>query len=346
MKPIALAIALLFAAPAFAQTAAAPAAKKEVAVAAAAASAAPTSAPVSANPVPGGADVAPVVSKKPGVFPREINPFTGKPLSGEELQARLEASKLLTQQLEEQLKQVTLAGEIEGVPARKGAENATAKAEQRKEEIKLAELEAEAKAKADARAAEAKAKADAERAAKAAARAAAKEDARRKKAGLPSLAEEAAARAAEAAANAARSQEVMHAPVLVSVQKSGTKASAMFDHGGATLLIGDGEASPFGVVKVLDEQSVEINGKRLQVNNHTISRFAVPENVDRKAAAGAAAVPARAVATGPSTAPVLTVQQMAGGDDVRVRVEGAGTAARLPPLQVPPGVQVIPSNAR
>lgn len=323
MKPIALAIAFVLSAPAFAQ-----------------------SGPASANPVPGGVEVTSAVSKKPGVFAREINPFTGKPLSGEELQMRLEASKLLTQQLEEQLKQVTLAGEIEGVPARKGAENATARAELRKEELKLAELEAEASAKARARAAEEKARRDAERAAKAAARAAAKEDARRKKAGLPSLAEEAAARAAEAAANSARSQQAMSAPVLVSVQKSGSAASALFDHGGASLLVNDGESSPFGMVKVIDDQTVEVNGVRMQVNGNTISRFAVPESTDRKPITAGSIAPARAVATGPGTAPVLTIQQMAGGDDSTSRLSGSSAGTRLPPIQLPPGIQVIPSTPR
>lgn len=334
MKPIALAIALLVSSAAFAQSAPAPAKKPDAAPAA------------SANPVPGGSDVVPVVSAKPGVFSREVNPFTGKPLSGEELQARLEASKLLTQQLEEQLKQVTLAGEIEGVPARKGAETATARAAQRKEELKLAEMEAEASAAARARAAEAKARADAEKAAKAAAKAAAKEDARRKKLGLPSLAEEAAAKAAAQAA--AKPSEPMGKPVLVSVQRSGSAASALFEQGGAALLVADGENSPMGVVRVLDAQTVEAGGVRYKVNGYTLSRFAAPEQPVRAAGAGgvagaAAPVPARAVASGPSSVPAMTTLQPLAGDDGKARVESPGVGAKLPPLQIPPGVQVLPS---
>lgn len=344
MKPIALAIALLMSSAVFAQAPDATAKKSNTPAAAKPATTAPTT-------VPGGQDVASAVSPNPGVFTREINPFTGKPLSGEELTARLEASKLLTAQLEEQLKQVTLAGEIAGTPVRKSADMATARAAQRTEELKLAAVEAQAAEAARERAAAAKARADAEKAAKAAA----KEEARRKKAGLPTAAQEAAAAA----------PVVVVRPVLVSVLKVGGSNSAMFEYNGATLMLSDGDNSPMGVVKIVDGQTVRAGAQEYKVSSTTVSRFAAPAVMETAASRPAVATPAVGSAPAPTVARNSTrssASSPAGGgdmsDDMRARVAAesaavtglpaptAGVASRLPPLQIPPGVQVLPSAGR
>lgn len=344
MKPIALAIALLMTSAAYAQAPAATAKKSDQPVAAKAAGSAPTS-------VPGGQDVTPAISQSPGVFTREINPFTGKPLSGEELTARLEASKLLTAQLEEQLKQVTLAGEIAGTPVRKSADIATARAAQRTEELKLAAVEAQAADAARARADAARARADAEKAAKAAA----KEEARRKKAGLPTVAQEAAAAA----------PVVVARPVLLSVMKVGGSNSAMFEHNGATMLIADGENSPMGVVKVIDDRTVHAGSAEYKVSSATLSRFATPAVLET-ASARPTAVATPAGAPGTSAAPRTATRTAAStpplngsiSEEMRAQIaaesaavtglstQASGSAARLPPLQIPPGVQVLPSAGR
>lgn len=344
MKPIAFAIALLMTSAAYAQAPAATAKKTDQPAATKAAVSAPAS-------VPGGQDVTSAVSQSPGVFTREINPFTGKPLSGEELSARLEASKLLTAQLEEQLKQVTLAGEIAGTPVRKSADIATARAAQRTEELKLAAVEAQAADAARVRADAARARAEAEKAAKAAA----KEEARRKKAGLPTAAQEAAAAA----------PVVVARPVLLSVLKIGTSNSAMFEHNGATMLVADGENSPMGVVQVVDGQTVRAGAVEYKVSSSTLSRFAAPAVLETAASRPVAvATPAGAPGTSAGTprpvARANTSPPLNGAlsDEMRAQVAAesaavtglstpaSGTAARLPPLQIPPGVQVLPSAAR
>jgi len=326
MKPIVLAIALLTSSVAFAQ---APAKATAAPAKASADASVETSAPL------------PVVSTVPGKFNKEVNPFTGKPLTGEELQARIESSRMLTLALEEQLKQVTLAGEIEALPLRKQAEVTTAKLSARAEAIKLEQMDADAKEAARARRAAARAAAEAEKTAKA----------------------EAKRRASEPVA--VMPEPVIPRPTLLSVMTVGAVPSAMLDFGGSTLLVADGEMSPLGPVKIVDRDTVVINGQSYKVSSSTIARFANASGMAAAPRAGTAsvsnaartAVPAGG-AGGQGSAADGVPQQPAAPAASRspavppemasaVATESAavtGMPARLPPLQLPPGVSLFPTR--
>lgn len=327
MKPIALALSLIFSSAAFAQTTQAPA--------------------VDASHAPAKSAVSPV----PGVFPAEVNPFTGKPLSGEELQARLEASRMLTAALEEQLKQVTLAGEISLLPHRKGAEIASAKLGARGEQLKLQQLEHEAAEAARERRDAARRAKEAEKAAK-----------------------DAAKRRAQAPVEVAPVAPVIPRPALVSVMQVGTQASAMLDFAGASLLVNDGEMTPLGPAHIVDSETVTLGGVPYRVSSSTLSRFATPAGVVApRAGASAGRAPAASAVVGgaqgsaadgqagpagqsreaapvSASAGVLVPSTVSPERAAAVAAESAlvtgvsGTPARLPPLQLPPGLTVVPGR--
>lgn len=284
---------------------------------------------------------APITAPKPNVAVAkptpDVNPFTGKPLSAEQIQRQLEEAKLRTQMLEEELKQVNIEQEKSNVPLRKAVEAAQARTAVRKEEVTVRDIEEAQRAATAARAAEEQARA-------AKAREAAKEAARK-----PRSKPAAAAKAGDASTEASADDEaavvkkqpapvesaMARRPTLTSVIDVAGSRSAILDFAGGTLVVKDGDMTPFGPLKVLDAQSVNLNGEVYRVHAATLSRFVVsdPKPVDPtglKSAVTAAPLTAQAPATpvnANGAAPTSPPQRMA-----------------LPPLQLPPGVSVLPAS--
>lgn len=290
-----------------------------------------------------------------------VNPFTGKPLTVEQIQRELEESKLRTQMLEEDLKQTNLQQELTTVPLRKAVEAAQAKTALKREDMSQRDMEETQKAAAAARQAEERersarvAKAeqelkDAREAAAAAKKAVAKKPTKKATASKQSDdAEEGdGLDASDKSARGAKAEQVTPAmirPVLTSVIDWSGSRSAVLDFAGNTLVVQDGGMTPMGPLKILDLHSVEVNGVVFKVHGATLSRFVVsdPKPVDPLAARNGApqltpsALPQVAGAVkasggpndGNSTTPIVVPQRTA-----------------LPPLQLPPGVNVLPSSTR
>ncbi len=268
----------------------------------------------------------------------DVNPFTGKPLSAEQIQRQLEEAKLRTQMLEEELKQVNLEQEKSNVPLRKAVEAAQARTAVRKEEVTVRDIEEAQKAAAANRAAEEQVRAAKVREA---ARDAAKEAAAKKSRTKPvAKASEAADSDDDSSATKRTAAPVeppmARRPTLTSVIDLAGSRSAILELAGGTLVVKDGDMTPFGPLKVLDTQSVNLNGDIYRVHSSTLSRFVVsdPKPVDPMAAKNVAAAPLTAQAQPTSAAqgasngaPSSPPQRMA-----------------LPPLQLPPGVSVLPAS--
>jgi hypothetical protein len=258
-----------------------------------------------------------------------VNPFAGKPLSIEELQSELETARLRTAALEEQLKQTSLTSEIATVPLRKAAEAAQARVAARGEELKLESVEKAARDAAEVAAAE---KAE-QRAARAA----------RAKAAKSTSANARASESAPALAPVPR-------PTLLSVLTIGASKTAVFDFGGNTLMIEDGGLTPLGPVKIVDDRTVSLAGGTLKVSTVTLSRFAqevAPPGPASAGGLGRAAAPAArpaGVSGGATSGQGMNIAATgtAGAGDPT----GEGAGARLPPLQLPPGMTVLPASGR
>jgi len=269
---------------------------------------------------PGPAATTPPAASAPPV----VNPFTQVRLSVEELQAELETSRLRTSALEEQLKQTNLTSEITSVPLRKGVEAAQARVSAKAEELKLTELErtARSQAQAESRAREAE-----------------REEAREAKRAKR-------ARTTPASAQAQAQESVPPAPVvptLLSVVSMGSTRSAILDFSGNTLVVENGGTSPAGAVQILDAESVSVGGRKLKVSSVTLSRFSRSDQTQQADASGApiaTAQPPRPAAQ-PATqlSPTVGVPSTSGAP-------ADGLQARLPPLQLPPGMTVLPASAR
>lgn len=256
----------------------------------------------------------------------ETNPFTGKALTVEQIQLKLEEAKLQTQTLEEMLKQSNIAEELKNVPLRKAVEAAQAHTNLKKEETAQAVLVEQAKAAADATAA-----------AKAASRPAATAPARK-----PSRVRE----AEQAAAQPAEAPRAPR-PTLLSVMDVGGAKSVVMDFGGATLVAADGDMTPAGPVRVIDGNSASVGGEVFKIRGNTLSRFVVsdPKVDPRATTAGASAYVAPTSAGFPAGAaglpplPTSVAAAAPGGQPVLTPTRSA-----LPALQLPPGITSFPAS--
>lgn len=290
-----------------------------------------------------------------------VNPFTGKPLTVEQIQRELEESKLRTQMLEEDLKQTNLQQELTTVPLRKAVEAAQAKTALKREDMSQRDMEETQKAAAAARQAEerersarvAKAEQELKNAREAAA--AAKKTAAKKppkkspsaKKGDETDSEDDADVAEKGTRDnkAEQSAPAMIRPVLTSVIDLSGSRSAVLDFAGNTLVVQDGGMTPMGPLKILDLHSVEVNGVVLKVHGATLSRFVVsdPKPVDPLAARNAVA---QLPASGLVPAATANKPQGSANDGNSTTPIVAPQRTALPPLQLPPGVSVLPSSTR
>lgn len=218
-------------------------------------------------PAPAHAAAASTQGTKP--FAIETNPFTGKSLTVEQIQMKLEAAKLETQSLEELLKQSNLHGELEAVPLRKAVEIAQARTNVKKEELNQRGIDDQVRAAIAASATAAASERAQVRAAKPA-----KPRTAKQKAADAKLAEEAAV---QAPAPLAQRVPAPLKPVLLSVLDVAGAKSALFDFGGATLIAADGDSTPGGVLHVVDGGSATLNGELFKIRGNTISRFVVSD---------------------------------------------------------------------
>lgn len=292
----------------------------------------------------------------------EVNPFTGKPLSVEQIQRELEEAKLRTAVLEEALKQSNLQEELQALPARKSVELAQARTAVKREEVAMSDLEsqrrsAEAQRQAAERAAVAQAQREedatrqarkeaAERAAAAKKDAARKAKEEREAARKSKLApKDDSSRPATETAAAAAPAKALPKVALTSVMSFGSKHSAVLDVNGEALVVEDGAMTNFGSLRVLGRDSVELNGVQLNVMSSGVSRFAVsdPKPVDPTKPA---AMDIRPVSL-PVQATAPVVSQIQGSQPAGPTGSSLGAPrATLPPLQLPPGMTVLPSGVR
>ncbi len=277
----------------------------------------------------------------------EVNPFTGKPLSVEQIQRELEDAKIRTQLLEEALKQTNLRQEINTVPLRKAVEAAQAKTAVQREASAQDDMAEAKRAAAEARQAAVRAQAAKEaaerKAAQAEAQRAAKLAARKKtqKNDEADEGEEDSDEAREAqAAKAAAAKPALARPSLSSVMDLAGSRSAVLAYGDNVLVVQDGGMTPSGPLKVIDMNSVELNGEVLRVHGATLSRFVVsdPKPVD----------PAMVNRSGPTPSAAAPVVKSANEASPAANSNSvqAGQRSALPPLQLPPGVNVLPSSTR
>lgn len=246
----------------------------------------------------------------------EANPFTGKSMAVEQIQQRLEESKLLTATLEESLKQTNLTEELRNVPLRKAVEASQARTNIKKEETTQAALDQQARAAADA-----------ERLAKAASKPVAAASSPKKGSKVAVTPERPVAVEAPRLAK----------PTLLSVMDVSGAKSVVMDFGGSTLVATDGEMTPVGPVRVLDSGSANIGGEIYKVRSNTLSRFVVSDpKLDPKAnSSGTAAYIAPNNVGAPAGA--MGLPSLPG------QVASATPPGMLPPLQLPPGLKSLPA---
>jgi len=289
-----------------------------------------------------------------------VNPFTGKPLTVEQIQRELEEAKLRTAMLEEVLKQSNLQEELTAVPVRKSVEIAQARTAIKREEVAAGELQAQQTEAAAQRAAEARMRAaqvakeelEVRQARQAAAERAANE---RRAAARKRKAELEAAKQAKLTPSleAAQAAPVRQAPrvTLTSVMALGNKRSAVLDVDGEVMVVEDGATTRFGVLRVMGGDQVELNGHRLAVPTAGVSRFVVsdPKPTGPQSAGGTTNRTVSAPVGLPTTAAVPAAVSQLPPEATAGSSTGQPAAAprsQLPPLQLPPGLTVLPSSTR
>lgn len=293
-----------------------------------------------------------------------VNPFNGKLQSAEQIQRELEQTRVETQMLEERLKQTNLSEELKTVPLRKAVEAAQAATAVKKEESNQKDLDAAMRAP----------KIPTGMAAHAAQLPAVPKAVAVKKTARPAKAKASATETfTEQSANAIKPAPAQVArPTLVSVMELGSSRSAVLDFAGSTLVVSDGDSTPFGVLKIKNKDSVELGGTALRVHNATMARFVVS---DAKAvmvpgsnnAMGGAAAVATPIASPVSVSPATLSAPSAVGLPAQANgplpalplppstaavaaplnttmVPGSGVKSSMPSLQLPPGVTMLPAS--
>lgn len=265
----------------------------------------------------------------PGKPATAVNPFTGKPLSDEQLQRELETAKMRTSLLEEMLKQTNLNEEIKTLPVRKAVESAQAETSLKKEAISRQELEDARKAAAASKALEL---AQLEQQLK---------DVRAKPKKASAKNSKAPASASEVIEESSASVKPAPAPAaplvqLTSVLDIGGMKSAVFDINGGTLIVADGADSPMGLVRVMDSGSVEVNGKPYKVHQATLGRV-ILSDVKAQPALGANSPQSAEAGKTPASS-------VASALNTKLQAYSSAGANRtpLPPIQMPPGAQSLP----
>lgn len=254
-----------------------------------------------------------------------VNPFNGKSLSAEQIQRELEQARLQTQMLEEQLKQTNLAEELKSVPLRKAVEAAQAATAVKKEEVTQKELTQGAKA-----------------ALQAATRATAEPIAKPAKKRLSASRVQASPTASKPVDQPAPQKAVAAPaprPKLLSIIAVGTSRSVVLEAAGGTLVVSDGETSPWGPVRVLDEASIDMGGQTLRVHGATMARFV---NSDKTVEAAAPAASTSAFQPASASVPKsVNLPVQANGPLPPLPLPPTNSA--MPSLQLPPGVDVLPA---
>lgn len=267
----------------------------------------------------------PSASGKPAMA---VNPFTGKPLSDEQLQRELETAKMHTAYLEEMLKQTNLNAEIKTLPMRKAVESAQAETSLKREVNSKMELEESRKAAAAAKALEL---AQLEQQLKEAKSKLKKSSPKSKKVAGDTI------EVVEDAAAAPQPAPTSPIVQLTSVLDIGGVKSAVFDLNGGTLVLADGADSPLGQIRVVDSSSVEVNGRTYKVHQATLGRVVLSDSksINLQGVPAGSAEAARAPGSNVTTALNARMQS--------TQVTGGSIAKPLlPPLQMPPGAQTLP----
>jgi hypothetical protein len=291
-----------------------------------------------------------------------VNPFNGKLQSVEQIQRDLEQARIETQMLEERLKQTNLAEELKTVPMRKAVEAAQATTAVKKEEAAQKEIDQNMRAP----------KVPTGTTGRAGAPAADKPVLVKKKARpvVVKSADKAGASADKTVPGTAATPAPapLPRPSLVSIVNVGGARSAVLEFAGGTLVVADGDSTPFGVLRIHDQNSADVGGTSLRVHNATMARFVVsdakavttngaPGQGAGAAAVGTPAAPAPQAPAAPAASP-LGLPAQANGPLPALPLPPSTPAAaapatpnattplnaktQMPALQLPPGVSVLP----
>jgi hypothetical protein len=257
--------------------------------------------------------------------PQAVNPFSGKSLSLESRQRALEIAKMETSLLEEQLKQASLAEDMAVMPLKKQVETAQATTARMKEELLQKEVTNAPKIAAIQAAAAQKAL---------------------NPMPVPSAAKARPVKKVKPVEPVVETVKPVAPPVhvprieLTTIMNFGGTRAAVLDVDGNILTVKSGDNTPIGIVEIVDDQSVRVNGKPYKVHGATLARVVIsdPKPVDPKAPVpppvAAPVVPAQA---GPAMATFPgPVGQMP---------MGRNGQPSLPPLQLPAGVTLLPATA-
>jgi hypothetical protein len=225
----------------------------------------------------------------------KMNPYTGLSMATEALLRQLDAAKLETALLEERMKQQNLMAEMELLPARKRAEAATL--------VKDVRTEAKAiKAEQDG---------TGPPVAKATPKTAVK----------PKIAE----------------PEIKAPPApkieLMSLISGVNGVSAVVDLNGNTVVLREGEETPFGVMSVVDESTILLGKQRFSVHAHTLSRMVVsdPKPVDMKQRSSGGGTTATGLPLPPMIPSSSTLPNSSGAGTLGSGTMGTSTLRSVPP---------------
>ena len=167
----------------------------------------------------------------------QVNPFTGTPATLEARQRDVENAKLDSVLLEEQVKQARLKADLETVPVKKAAELAQVKAQ-----MEVAQAQARAKL----------------------------QDERIKTQPAP--------KPAPAPVAVKPAAPPPPPPInLVSIMTVKGKRSAVLTQGANSLVVADGEQSPLGRVRIIDNQTAQVGLQQFRVHDATLARMAVSD---------------------------------------------------------------------
>lgn len=289
-----------------------------------------------------------------------VNPFSGKLVSDEEMQRELDRKKRQTSMAEELLKQTNVANELHAATMRKNveiAQSVTALQKEHNSQIDLRSVletreaerlritsnyEAELKRQADEKRKVVAEEKQRKREQAAAERNKLSPTAAAEKRRAEAAAIKAAAQLKESQAQAIAQKRVVVLPQLSSVMTVSGVKTAVMQYNGVTLRVADGEHTPFGKVRVLDNRTVSVDGKKIEITGAAgLTRF-VSSDVSKEEASSAQGMahplsvqPTMGAPVNAYTPPVVNAPIELNAT-APAPAAASGAAPTLPRLQLPP----------
>lgn len=205
------------------------------------------------------APVAPISAPRQASLESDTNPFTGKGLSAEYRQRQLEEAKMDTDLIQEKLKQANLIADLTYLPLKKKAEVST-----------LPGIAAAANSTSAAAPTKPAGNGQAQGANEGGSEAPAKPAVRKvKKAKAPKKVEPAMPTQPPA--------PVAPSITISGISINGTHASAIIETDAGVMSAQNGESTPFGQLRVIDQRTVTLGGRTFTVRDAMLSRMMVSD---------------------------------------------------------------------